>query len=220
MFDFQYQVTDVRPDRVAATPLLLFRLRVSETLTGDATPTPIHGVSLRCQIRIEPKRRRYGAQAQEKLLDLFGTPERWARTLHPLLWTHAGVHIRSFAGSTEEELPVACSYDFSLAATKYFDALNEGAIPLSFLFSGTVFYEDADGRVQIAQIPWEKEARFAMPARVWHELMEHYYPNSAWLCLHRDVFDQLSEYQRRLGSPTWDETIEVLLAAAKETAAS
>src|SRR5262249_41763008 len=145
---------------------------------------------------------------------LFGTPERWARTVRPMLWTHAGVVVRPFAGSAAVDLPVPCSYDFSLAATRYFDALEGGEIPLCFLFSGTIFYEAADGALQVAQISWEKEAYFRLPAATWKALMDQYYPNSAWLCLRKDVFDWLSEYRSRCGLPTWEQALEALLASA------
>ena len=51
-----------------------------------AAEEPIHTLTLRCQVQIEPAKRRYVPQEQEKLLDLFGTPERWSRTVRPLLW--------------------------------------------------------------------------------------------------------------------------------------
>ena len=100
---------------------------------------------MRCQIRIEPARRRYTDAEQERLLDLFGTPERWGQTLRPMLWTHAVAVVPPFIGTAVADLPVPCSYDFSLAATKYFGGLEGGEIPLCFLFSGTIFYEAEDG---------------------------------------------------------------------------
>jgi hypothetical protein len=219
MLDLNFQVEGAEPERVAAAPLMLFKLQVSERVAPGVPPTPIHAVALSCQLRIEPARRRYGAREQERLLDLFGTPERWGQTLRPLLWTHASVVVRPFAGATNVDLPVSCSYDFSLAATKYFDALDGGEIPLCFLFSGTIFYEGADGGLQVAQVPWEKEAYFRLPATAWKALMDLYYPNSAWLCLRKDVFDRLSEYKRRRGLPTWEQAVETLLAAGKELVA-
>ena len=109
-----------------------------------------------------------------------------------------------------------CSYDFSLAATKYFDALEEGEMPLCFLFSGTIFHEAADGALQVAQISWEKEAYFRLPAATWRGLMDAYYPNTAWLCLRKDVFDRLDHYRSRQGLPTWEQAMERLLSAAEE----
>jgi hypothetical protein len=86
------------------------------------------------------------------------------------------------------------------------------------MFSGTVFYEAADGALQVEQIPWDREAKYRLPVRVWKEMMEHYYPNSAWLCLRRDVFDRLYRYKMRRGIPTWEQALDSILPAAEETA--
>lgn len=220
MPDLNFQVEGVEPERVAAAPLLRFKLRVSERVAPGAPPTPIHTVALRCQVRIEPARRRYEAGEQQRLRDLFGTPERWGQTVRPMLWTHTAAVVRPFTTTTVEDLPVPCSCDFSLAATRYFDALGGGEIPLCFLFSGTIFYE-AEGRgLQVAQVPWEKEAYFRLPAQTWKALMDLYYPNSAWLCLRKDVFDHLGAYKSRHGLPTWEQALEALLAGEKEGAPS
>jgi hypothetical protein len=216
MPDLRFQVEGADPERYAAAPLLLFKLRVTEA-AGPATS--IHSVALSCQVRIEPGRRRYRPGEQERLVDLFGTPERWAQTLRPMLWTHAAVVVPAFAGETVVDLPVPCSYDFSLAATKYFDALEGGEVPLCFLFSGTIFYEADDGRLQVAQVPWDREATFRLPAATWKGLMEVYYPNGAWLRLRKDVFDRLSQYRSRRGLPSWEQALETLLSAAGEQVA-
>lgn len=217
MPDLNFQVERVEAERFAAAPLLLFKLRVAE---AGGQPTPIQSVVLRCQVRIEPARRRYAAAEQERLLDLFGTPERWGQTLRPMLWTHASAVVPPFAGTCAADLPVPCSFDFSLAATKYFAALEGGDIPLGFLFSGTIFYAAADGALQVAQIPWEKEAYFRLPAATWRGLMDLFYPNTAWLNLRRDVFDRLCRYKSREGLPTWEHTLERLLSAAEEPVTS
>jgi hypothetical protein len=217
MPDLDFSVAGAEPERFAAAPLLRFPLRVAERTAPGARPTPIHAVALRCQVRIEPARRRYSEPERERLLDLFGTPERWGQTLRPMLWTHVGTVIPPFEGSTSAELPVPCSLDFSLAATKYFAALEEGDIPLCFLFSGTVFYEGNNSALQVAQIPWEKEAAYHLPASAWRGMMDLYYPNSAWLCLRRDVFDRLDRYRSRGGHPTWEAALERLLASEEAT---
>jgi len=212
MLDLSFRVEGAEPERSAAAPLLLFKLCVAEAAGAGATP--IHSVMLRCQVRIEPGRRRYGPPEQERLLDLFGTPERWGQTLRPLLWAHANVVVPPFTGTAVVDLPVPCSYDFSLAATKYFAALEDGEVPLCFLFSGTIFYAGEAGGLQVAQVPWEKEAPFRLPVAVWTSLMDLYYPNSAWLCLRKDVFDRLYHYKSRYGLPTWEQALERLLSAS------
>jgi hypothetical protein len=215
MPELTFRVDGVEPERFAVVPQLLFHLRISETIPPGAQPTPIHSILLRCQLRIEPGRRRYDAEEQEQLLEVFDVPERWSRTLRPLLWTHVNVVVPEFHGTCAVDLPVPCSYDFSLAATKYFAALKNGDLPLCFLFSGTIFHEGEEGALQVAQVPWEKEASYRLPARTWHELMELYYPNSAWLCVRRDVFDLLRQYKSHQGLPTWEQTFERLLATAE-----
>lgn len=217
MPDLSFQVDGVEPQRFAAVPALLFKLHVSEATTAVIRLTPIHSIVLRCQIRIEPARRRYTAAEQKRLLDLFGTPERWGQTLRPLLWTHVSTVVPPFTGACTIDLPVPCTYDFSLAATKYFDALEGGNIPLCFLFSGTIFYASTEGTLNVAQIPWEKEAYYGLPASTWRELMELYYPNTAWLSIRKDVFDSLDRYKNRLGLPTREQALEHLLSEAEET---
>jgi len=204
--NFQVEGADVIP--YAATPQIALKLR----LTNAPTEEGIHTVALRCQIQIEVTRRRYTAQEQARLLDLFGAPERWSQTLRSLLWTHSSVIVPAFHGSALVDIPVACSFDFNVAATKYFHGLTDGDIPLCVMFSGTVFYADPSGQLQVAPISWDKEARFKLPVRVWREMMESYYPNCAWLSLRRDVFERLYQYKVRNGIPTWEQALEAVLA--------
>src|SRR5262245_18604816 len=44
-------------------------------------------------------------------------------------------------------------------------------------------------------------------------LADVYYPKSAWLCLRKDVFDQLARYKSRRGLPSWEPALERLLVA-------
>ncbi len=112
-----------------------------------------------------------------------------------------------------------CSFDFNVAATKYFHALDDGDVPLTFLFSGSVFYLDDDGFLQVSQISWEKESRFRLAVPIWKDMMAHYYPNSAWISLRQDVFDRLGRYRSRSGLVTWEQVLERLLDAREERVA-
>ena len=47
-------------------------------------------------------------------------------------------------------MPVVCTYDFEVVSVKYFSALGDGDIPLTFLFSGTIFYEGDEENLQVA----------------------------------------------------------------------
>ena len=53
--------------------------------------------------------------------------------------------VPGFEGSTTVDLQVPCTFDFNVAATKYFEGLSDGDIPLRMMFSGTVFYADEEG---------------------------------------------------------------------------
>ena len=143
----------------------------------------IHTVALRAQIQIEATRRKYDANEQERLLDLFGEPDRWGQTLRSMLWTHASVVVPRFAGSVLADIPVPCTFDFNVAATKYFHGVTSGDLPLCFQFSGTVFYQGEDETLQVAPISWDKEAKYRLAGKVWKDLMDTYYPNSAWLAV-------------------------------------
>lgn len=193
----------------AAAPTIAFSLRA----TAQQSPQPIESIALRAQIQIEAQRRRYKPAEREGLLDLFGEVERWGQTLRPLLWTHASTTLPPFTDSITFEMHVPCTFDFNVAAAKYFHAIEDDDVPLVFQFSGTIFSTAPDGSMQIAQIGWDKESRFRMPASVWRDMMDLYYPNSAWLRLGRDAFDRLHEYKQRHGIATWEQAIESLLPA-------
>ena len=210
MPDLQFQVESAAATPNAAAPQLTFKVRIT-----NSEPESIHSIALRAQVQIEPVRRRYTAEEQEHLKELFGEPERWSKTLHPLLWTNANVSVQSFTGSTAVDVPVPCTFDFNVAITKYIHGLDEGELPTTLLFSGTVFYAGATS-LQVAQIPWNKEASYRLPVRVWKEMMDLYYPNTAWISLRRDVFEQLYEYKSRHGIGTWEQTLERMLGEIAE----
>ena len=202
--NFQIEGAEVVP--YAATPQIALKLRVS-----NATVEPIHTVALHCQIQLVVTRRRYTADEQKHLLDLFGEPDRWSQTLRSLLWTHVSVVVPSFEGSAVVDLIVPCTFDFNVGATKYFHGLRDGDVPLCVMFSGTVFYARPDGSLQVSPIPWDKESRFKLPLSTWRSMMDTCYPNSAWLCLERDAFERLYQYKVQNGIPTWEQALERLL---------
>lgn len=217
MPDLSFEVMDVEVAPYAAAPLLNFKLRV----TNANSEEQIRSVALTTQIRLDVTRRKYSTKEREYLLDLFGEPERWSQTLRNMLWTFVNVGVPSFMGSTVVDMPVPCSFDFNVGATKYFHALDAGEIPLSFLFSGTVFYEAPEseeedggwggGGLQVAQVSWESESSYRLPVEVWKRMMDYYYPNSAWLRLRQDTFDRLHLYKMKKGMTNWEEAIESLL---------
>jgi hypothetical protein len=207
MVDLDFAVLGAEIEPYAASPLLLFDLQIA-----NRTPSlRIANITLNCQIRIEPVRRRYEPDEQERLSELFGEPARWSHTLRGFLWTHVTAGVPGFDPDCVFKLPVPCSFDFNIAATKYFHGLQDGEMPLLFLFSGAVFYHDPDDQLQIAQISWSKESPFRLPVQTWRGLMESHYPNSTWLCLDHAVFEQLYRYKRQIGSASWEQALLSLL---------
>ena len=210
MSELSFDCVDVQPDRFAAGPTLLFRLRIAET-TGAA----IHSMALRCQIRIEPQRRRYEEGEIERLGDLFGDGSRWSETLKPMQLATLSVMVPSFMGSVEVEMPVACTYDQEIASAKYFDGLLDGEVPLLLLFSGTVFAKGVSG-FSVDQVPWHKEAQYRLPVAVWKEAMDLHFPGQAWIRMSKETLDSLQRFRSRRVLLTWDDTLEALLKEAGE----
>ena len=202
------EVVDAKAEPYAAVPTLLFRLRVEES-SGE----PVHALALRAQLRIEPQRRHYSADEEDRLYEQFGPTPQWGESLRPFLWTHVGAMLPGFTGRSEFDLPVPCTYDFEVTAARYLHALGEGEVPLAFLFSGTQF-SHGDAGFNAQPVAWDLEASYRLPVAVWRELMDLYFPNSGWLRLHRDTLDLLAEFKADRALATWDQAVETLLKEA------
>ena len=213
MPDLSFLVESAEAVRNAASPQIAFKVRVN-----NAGQEAIHSMALRVQVQIEPTRRRYTDAEHKNLEELFGKPERWSKSLHPLLWANVNLNAPGFTGNGVIEVPVPCTFDFNVAMTKYIYGLEDGDLPVTLLFSGTVFYARGAG-LQIAQIPWDREARYRLPVRAWKEMMDDYYPNSAWICLRRDVFERLNQFRSRNGFSTWERALEQMLNQIDEVKA-
>ncbi len=205
MSELSFSVLDLFAEPYAVAPQLTARLRIEES-----TGTVIHAIALRAQVRIEPQRRQYTPEEERGLLDLFGTRDRWYDTLKPFLWMQSGVMVQGFTELTEVDLALPCTYDFDVTASKYLHALRDGAVSVVLLFSGTVFTRGQRG-FGVEQVPWDREARYDLPVSVWRDLIDHYFPNSGWLRLDRDVIERLTVFKAEHGLTTWEETFGVLL---------
>ena len=190
----------------AAVPSLRFTLR----LTAPAGRA-IRSVLLDTQIQIAARRRRYDAAAEERLFELFGAPAGWGMTLRTLPWTRITSVVPPFEGSTLVDVDVPCSYDLHVVASRYFDGLDGGEVPLEFLFSGTVFAAGPGGALQATRISWEADAEYRFPVALWQETMERYFRGTAWLRLRTDAFDRLAAFKSREALATWEEAVESLL---------
>jgi hypothetical protein len=190
----------------SALPMVRFALRVTAP-EGRA----IRSVLLDTQIQIAARRRSYDAAAEEKLFELFGAPADWGVTLRTLPWTRITIVVPPFTGSTVADVDVPCSYDLHVAASRYFDALDGGDVPLEFLFSGTVFASGPGGLLQATRISWESDAEYRFPVGLWQDTMERYFRGTAWLRLRKDAFDRLAAYKSREALATWEDAIDSLL---------
>lgn len=202
-----FAVLEVAPEPYAVTPVLRARIGVA-----SLEEAPVHALALRAQVRVEPNRRQYSDEEAAGLLDLFGPRERWADTQKTFLWMHCATMMPGFSGATEVDLPLECTYDFEVAASKYVHALRDGAVPVIFLFSGTVFFKGDNG-FSVRQIPWDREDRFELPVSTWRALMQLHFPNAGWLRLRQETIDDLAAYKSTHGMLNFDDTIEHLLAA-------
>jgi len=211
MPELHFDIQGLEAAAFSAAPQLNLRILIR---CGDPKAA-IQNILLQCQVQIEPARRKYEAGEQSGLRDLFGEPSRWSQTLRPMLWTNAGSVVPGFTGETVAEVALPCTFDFTVAATKYFYGLKNGEIPICALFSGTVFYATEEAGWQVEKIPWSREASYRVPVRAWKEMMDRYYPNTAWLCLRRDVFDALQQYKTSRSIPTWEQAFERMLASAE-----
>jgi hypothetical protein len=203
--DWSFTVLDVSPAPYAAAPELTARLRIEER-----SGLRVHAIALRCQVRIEPQRRSYDAEDEAGLRALFGDRDRWPQTLKPFQWRQANTTVQGFSASTEVDLPLPCSYDFDVTGSRYLHSVGVGAIPLLFMFSGTVFARGDTG-FEVHQVPWDSEARFALPVRVWHDMVAAHFPHSGWIRLDHDVLASLGDYRARHGLISWEETLTRLL---------
>jgi hypothetical protein len=205
MLDLEFSVKGLSMLPFAATPQLVIDLKI----TADQR---VHSMMLHGQLRVDVSERDYDDATLERLQDAFGLPDCWGHMLHTLQWTQLHCVVPSFEGSTRVELMLPCTYDFGLAITKYFDALEDGDIPMTMTCTGTVLH----GVGKVSPIPSGKEVKFELPLYLWQETVHHYYPNSVWLCLGKDVFDQFQTFKRLSGSPTWDQALTRLMGLEEE----
>ena len=143
---------DVAPEPYSVTPVLTARVGV--VASGD---DPVHAIALRCQVRIEPLRRRYTDEEADGLIDLFGPRERWANTQRTFLWQHSTAMVQGFTGSTEVALPLECTYDFEVTAAKYLHALARRQQSRCSSFSAERYSPGRQRGFSVQQVPWDCE---------------------------------------------------------------
>ena len=209
--DLEFAVLGARPVKYAAAPMLTIDLQVSEPDGRE-----VYMVALTIQLMIEPARRRYDDATRERLVELFGAPERWAVTTRSLVWSKLDVLVPAFTGTTTVTVPIACHYDLELAAAKYLHSLPDDEAPLALHFNGMIYYPADDGGLQMVLIPWSKSIDFRMPVSVWRETIEHYYPGTTWISVRAQTFEALQKEKLERGLATLDACIADLLEDGRD----
>lgn len=213
--ELRFQAVDVAIADRSATPAIALRIELSNAVPQET----IHSILLRSQVQIEAPRRRYSPREQAELKELFGDPAEWGRTLKPVVWANATNVVGSFDRSVVVDVMLPCTMDLYAAVGAYFGALEDGTVPLTSLFSGTIFYQPAGHALQAAPISWNAEARFAFPVALWKECVERHYANTVWLPIRRDIYELLRKRKADLGLATFDDVLERSITGAAEVVA-
>ena len=208
MTTVSFAVVDAAVDPYAAQPTMLLRVRATEP-----SGVRVHAVALRCQVRIEPQRRRYDTVEEHRLYELFGETPQWGDSLRPFLWTHLAATVPAFEGETEFDLAMPCTYDFEVAAAKYLHALENGVVPLVLLFSGTIFSKTGPD-FAVEPVSWSSEASFALPVATWRAVMDRYFPGSGWVRVSNETLDRLQRFKADRALPGWDDALAHLFKEA------
>jgi hypothetical protein len=130
-----FEITGAAHVPFAAAPTLLFSGRAI-----DDSGLEIQSIALTAQVMIDPAQRGYDDATRMRLQELFGPPATWAPSTSGLSWARVATAVPSFSGVTAFAIEVPCTYDLEVAAAKYFYAVRDGHVPLSFHFNGSVFY--------------------------------------------------------------------------------
>jgi len=206
LLDPVFTVLDVEAVDHALTPTLRFQLHVS-----DPSGREVYAIALSAQIQVDPARRGYDPATRERLVELFGTPERWGATTHSFQWARVEGLVRGFTGATSFALEVPCTYDLEVAAAKFFYSLPGGHAPLSFHFTGMVLYRGGDGGLRVTAVPWACSTRWSMPIATWKRAIAASYPGGGWVRLGTDTLDALQRRKAQRGHHSFDACVAELL---------
>lgn len=191
----------------AASPTMLF-----EAIATESSGAAIQSIALTAQIMIEPAQRGYDDETRLRLAELFGPPSSWAPSTSGLPWARVAAAVPGFSGQTRFSLEVPCTYDLEVAAAKYFYAVVDGEVPLTFHFNGNVFFHGgADGRLQVMPISWTTSARYRMPVQVWRAMIAEHYPGGGWIRVSDETLRALHERRAIRGLATLDACVAELL---------
>ena len=203
----EFAVTGAAHAAFAATPTMLFTATVT-----DPSGHEIQSIALTVQVMIDPARRGYDPETRARLAELFGPPASWAPATSGLAWARVSAAVPSFNGSTTFAIEIPCTYDLEVAAAKYFYAVQDGEIPLSFHFNGNVFFQGSE-KLQVIPVPWSSTAQYRMPVSAWRAMIEEHYPGGGWIRLSDETLAALNRRRAERGLPSFDACVRELLDA-------
>jgi hypothetical protein len=191
----------------AAGPTMRF-----EALAREPDAIAIQSIGLTALVMIDPARRGYDPETRTRLAELFGPAERWTPSTSGLAWARVAATVPAFTGEAAFALDVPCTYDLEVAAAKYFYALADGFVPLSFHFNGNVFYYGAAGRLQMTPISWSTSVQFRMRVAAWRAMIAEHFPGGGWIRVDQQTLASLNERRVARGLATADALLRELLA--------
>jgi hypothetical protein len=198
----EFAISGVEPEPNAASPTLHFAVDVTETSGKE-----IYTIALSAQIQIDADRRAYDPETRERLLDLFGEPERIPQTAGSLVLGRVDTLVPSFTGTGTFTLAVPFSADLELATTRYLASLDGGGVPLTFHFNGAIFYCGEADRLQVTLVPWSSTANHRLRLATWRELIERRHAATGFVRLQAETLERLRQRRVERGLPTLDATI-------------
>ncbi|MFZ0041223.1 MAG: DUF6084 family protein [Solirubrobacteraceae bacterium] len=216
----EFTITGAGHVAFAASPTMLFSAEVTEPNGAE-----VQSIALTAQVMIDPALRGYTAETRERLAELFGPPARWAPSTSGLAWARVAATVPGFRGRAAFGLEVPCTYDLEVAAAKYFYAVTDGLVPLTFHFNGNVFYwaspktGPGEPRLSVVPVSWSSSAQYRMPVEAWRAMIAEHYPGGGWIRLASDTVQALNRRRGDRGLPSFDACVAELLEDAGEPAA-
>jgi Family of unknown function (DUF6084) len=208
----EFAVTGAAHVAFAATPTMLFSATVAEPGEHE-----IQSIALTVQVMIDPAKRGYDPETRQRLAELFGPPASWAPSTSGLAWARVSAAVPGFTGSTPFAIEVPCTYDLEVAAAKYFYAVRDGEIPLSFHFNGNIFYYGSGDRLQVLPVSWSNTAQYKLPVSTWRAMIAEHYPGGGWIRIGDPTLAALNDRRGARGLPSFDACITELLELAGES---
>ena len=180
------------------------RRRRSASGSGSATAPGAASSRSRSRslITIEPVeallRRR---PSRERLVELFGEPERWASTTDELplgAGRRARARLRRARPSSSSPSPAPTTSSSPRRSTS--TGSPTARRRCASTSTARVFYEAEDGRLQIVQLPWDRSAALRMPVEAWRRMIDAHYPYRGWVRCTRRRSTRLSGARRERGA--------------------